>query len=126
MVELKIVTNWELLGAYLHVPKYKMDIIKRQRGEDVEMCKLDMLQFWLDYKTTASWRDIVSAIQELNLTTLASSLKKKYLMPDNMPEGILQLKKACISHTTCNFANLKCFQIKISCCMKCLHVLSHL
>ena len=78
--ELKEVTDWYILGAYLNVPVYALGKVQSTHTHDgVERCKLEMLQYWLNTTMTASWKDVVRALEKLNMLTLAESLKSKYL-----------------------------------------------
>ena len=78
--ELKEVDNWYMLGAYLSVPVRELNKIQSTHTQDeVERCKLEMLQYWLDTTMIASWRDIARALEQLNMLTLAARLKSKYL-----------------------------------------------
>ena len=94
LLELKEVDDWYLFGAYLGVPVYKLkEIQSTSQHRGVERCKLEMLQFWLDSTMTASWKDIVRAVEQTDRLTLASNLKSKYLWkPFNpLPEGVLAI-----------------------------------
>ena len=75
--ELKEVTDWYILGAYLNVPVHELKKINPQDG--VERCKLEVLQFWLNTTITASWKDIARALEQLNMLKLAARLKSQYL-----------------------------------------------
>ena len=79
--ELKEVTNWYILGAYLNVPVHELDKIEKKINpqDGVERCKLEVLQYWLNTTITASWKDIARALEQLNMLTLAARLKSKYL-----------------------------------------------
>ena len=79
--ELKEVDNWYILGAYLNVPVYMLNKIQSTHTQDgVERCKLEMLQYWLHTNMTASWKDIARVLEQLDMLTLATRLKFKYLM----------------------------------------------
>ena len=75
--ELKEVTDWYMLGAYLNVPVHELKKINPQDG--VERCKLEVLQYWLNTTISASWKDVARALEQLNMLTLAVRLKAKYL-----------------------------------------------
>ena len=75
--ELKEVTDWYMLGAYLNVPVHELKKINPQDG--VERCKLEVLQFWLNTTISASWQHIARALELLDMLTLAARLKSKYL-----------------------------------------------
>ena len=89
MEELKEVTDWRMLGAYLNVPKHVLDKINTEQSS-VEHCKLEMLQHWLDTTMTASWNDIARALEHINQLKLAAKLKLKYLRtsPTTTHDGV--------------------------------------
>ena len=76
-----MVDDWKLFGVSLGVPVRKFNAIELAdpRGE-VENWKLKMFQFWLEYKTDASWRDVVRALKANDYNNLAASLSRKYLL----------------------------------------------
>ena len=73
MEELKEVTDWRLLGAYLNVPKHVLDKINTERSS-VEHCKMEMLQYWLNNTTTSSWSDVARALEQISMSALAERL----------------------------------------------------
>ena len=77
--ELKKVTDWRMLGAYLNVPVHVLDKINIEHDGVVEHCKMYMLQYWLDTTMTASWKDVARALEHLSMLKLAARLKLKYL-----------------------------------------------
>ena len=76
--ELKEVTDWYMLGAYLNVPVHELKKIEKKHDE-VERCKLEMLEYWRNSTITASWKDIARALEQLNMLKLAARLKSQYL-----------------------------------------------
>ena len=94
--ELKEVDDWYLFGAYLGDPVCKLNEIQSEHRGVVEICKLNMLQYWLNTTMTASWRDIARAVEQMNRLTLAAKLKRKYLWgPPTTPEGIYAIAISC-------------------------------
>ena len=78
--ELKEVTSWYMLGAYLNVPVHALEKIRSTHTHDgVERCKLEMLQYWLNTTMNASWKDVTRALEQLDMLTLAARLKSKFL-----------------------------------------------
>ena len=72
-----------MLGAYLTVPMYVLDRIKREQIDE-ERRKIEMLQHWLNNAESPSWRDVAKALEQLEQKTLAKGLKKKYLPTTSM------------------------------------------
>ena len=88
--ELKEVDDWYLFGAYLGVPVYKLNEIQSEHKGVVERCKLNMLQYWLDNTLTASWREVIRVVEQMDKLALAAKLKRKYLWgPPTTSEGIM-------------------------------------
>ena len=78
--EIKEITSWYMLGAYLNVPVYQLNKIQSTNTQDgVERCKLEMLQYWLNTTMNASWKDVIRALEQLDMLTLAARLKSKFL-----------------------------------------------
>ena len=76
-----MVNNWKLFGVSLGVPDCRIDaFIQSDPQGGVDNWKLKMFQFWLQYKTDASWRDVVRALKANDYNKLAASLSRKYLL----------------------------------------------
>ena len=100
--ELKEITDWRMLGAYLDVPKHVLDRINKEQSS-VEHCKLEMLQHWLDNTMTASWNDIARALEQINQLKIAARLKLKYLRtsPAIRPDGMCECICVCMCVCVC-------------------------
>ena len=77
MVELKDVIDWFGLGVHLGMDIAKLKGIERRNG-DIEECKHDMLQAWIDTEGEPSWYSIVRALRKIQENDLAEKLEKKY------------------------------------------------
>ena len=75
-------TNWYVFGATLGIPVSKLDCIKKDYS-DVEDQKVQMFQFWLQYKLDASWKLLIQALEQNNYLVLAAELSKRYLLSDS-------------------------------------------
>ena len=85
--ELKDV-DWFLLGIFLGVPLKQLHRIESSyRQGVVERCKIDMLQYWLDNNVSASWKDVVRALEQTDQIVLAVTVKQKYLLSPTIDEG---------------------------------------
>ena len=80
--ELKNVTNWREFGVALGIPVSKLDCIKLDNS-DVEDKKIQMFQFWLQYKLDASWKTVIQALEQNSYLVLAATLSKRYLLSDS-------------------------------------------
>ena len=87
---LKTVENWFVFGAMLGVPVSQLKKIKSSCQGDVEVCKIEMLQYWLDNKLVPKWNDVILALEEADQLTLAAQIKREYLLSTvSEEEGML-------------------------------------
>ena len=76
--ELKEVTDWYQLGMYLGLKAHELTQIERDHQGN-ERRKQEMLDLWLRRKPDAGWRDVVSALQEMEENKLAESIRQNYI-----------------------------------------------
>ena len=74
-------TNWYVFGVALGVPVSKLNCINSENS-DIENKKIQMFQFWLQYKVDASWKMVIQALEQNNYLVLVAELNKKYLLSD--------------------------------------------
>ena len=80
LAELNEVVDWYTLGAVLGVRVRKLREIQESNNQGgVQRWKIDMFQSWLDSTPTASWEDVIRALEQLDHLTLAARLRSKYL-----------------------------------------------
>ena len=79
------------------VPMPKLKSIESTNLKEVERCKLDTLQYWLDNEIDASWKEIVQALEKSDHCVLAAKVKKKYLWPSTGGEG----EGECVKYELC-------------------------
>ena len=91
LIELKEVTKWQLLGAYLRVPVHIIEEIALKHNGIVETCKIYMLQYWLNNTMGASWKDIAEVLEHLNFLNTAARLKRKYMRTPTSSKGIVHM-----------------------------------
>lgn len=78
--ELKEVDDWYSLGFELTVPVSKLKEIEAScSGVYTRRRKIEVLQYWIDSTPTASWEDVISALEKLDHHTLAGQLRSKYV-----------------------------------------------
>ena len=87
---LKTVENWFVFGAMLGVPVPQLKKIKSSCQGDVELCKIDMLQYWLDNNLVPTWNEVILALEESDQLALAAQIKHEYLLlaPVSEEKGI--------------------------------------
>ena len=61
----KWASKWRQLGTQLNIDQHLMDNIERNHQNDCEGCCSKMFSEWLDINTTASWDDIITAVDNL-------------------------------------------------------------
>ena len=68
---LKKLDNWFVFGVMLSVPVSQLKKIKSSYNQsDIELCKIDMLQYWLDNKLVPVWKDVILALEETDQLAL--------------------------------------------------------
>ena len=83
---LKTVENWFVFGVLLGVPVPQLKKIKSSCQGDVELCKIDMLQYWLDNKLVPVWNEVILALEESDQLALAAQIKHDYLLSPAVSE----------------------------------------
>ena len=88
LTELSEVDDWFTFGVILGITVTKLREIQASNPQGgVQRLKIDMFQFWLDSTPTASWEDIIRALEQADHVTLAVRLKSKYL-EHHQPPGV--------------------------------------
>ena len=78
---LKTLENWFVFGVKLGVPFSKLKEIESLYGQkDLERCKTEMLQYWLDNKLVPKWNEVIVAVKETDRLALAAQIKHDYLL----------------------------------------------
>ena len=73
-------SDWFVFGSVLGVPISKLKSIEAYHlKEGVKRCILEMMQYWLDTTPAACWQQVTAALEQVDLITLASRIKQKYL-----------------------------------------------
>ena len=63
--ELSAVTGWYLLGIRLGIPSHELGKIEQIYSSDVERRMKETLRLWLRYTPSATWKDVVIALQQM-------------------------------------------------------------
>ena len=66
--------------------------------EGTAQWRIDLLQHWLDSTPTASWSDIITALEKIGHHTLSAKLRTKYL-PSTSNTGIYMYELLIIHDT---------------------------
>ncbi len=78
--ELKKVVDWVSLGLQLKVPYEELQKIAENFKNDLERCKLAMLDFWLK-NSDGSYEHIVASLHSIGHSNLADKLQQDYKIP---------------------------------------------
>lgn len=78
--ELREMNDWYKLGVQLRMPVAVLEqIVSQSPHGGIQRWRIDLLQRFLDSTPTASWRDIITALEKIGHRTLSARLKSKYL-----------------------------------------------
>ena len=77
------VSDWHKLGLNLGVQDYELDQIHRSRpAEGCDGWKRETFSLWLRHTPSASWRDVVGALQQMGEKIVAEMIEQKYIKKD--------------------------------------------
>ena len=83
---LQSVTNWFLLGTYLHIKQHDLRKIEVQYSHDIDRCKLEMISCWRRNDPTANWQKLKQALRsrnyDLTKSQRADDEDEYYSLPD--------------------------------------------
>ena len=78
--ELKTLENWFVFGVLLGVPVSQLKKIESSYSQrELERCKIDMLQYWLENTLIPTWKEVVKALEQSDQLVLAAEVKRSYL-----------------------------------------------
>ena len=75
---LEKVTNWHQLGLKLGIPPHKLSKIEEDYQHN-DRRKTETLDTWLHQTPSASWSDVVRALQQMGENAVAESVRQKYI-----------------------------------------------
>ena len=78
LFELKAVTNWYQLGINLSLQTYELNKIQQDYGGNDQQT-LQMLDLWLRHTPSASWLDVLNALEEMGENRVAENIRQKYI-----------------------------------------------
>ena len=79
--ELAGMNDWYSLGVALLVPVSKLqEIMALSPQGGIARWRIDLLQYWLDSTPTASWTDVITALEKIGHHTLSTRLRSNYLL----------------------------------------------
>ena len=75
-----MVDCWYRLGIQLGVTEDNLDVIEQNYPRDVKMCRSKMFSTWLRSDSSAAYKKLIKALLEVDKTSLAETLCRKYGM----------------------------------------------
>ena len=77
-----------MFGAMLGVPVSQLRKIRSSCRGNIEVCKIELLQYWLDSKLAPKWNEVILALEQSDRIALACQIKHDYLS-DSEKEGMV-------------------------------------
>ncbi len=78
-IRLKDLTNWQQFGTHLPgIDPSDITIIENDKVGDMIKQKIALYQKWISVCPTASWKDVVIALETIREKTIAESIRDKY------------------------------------------------
>ena len=74
--DIEIASKWYILGLELKVTIRKLKSIKVDHSDDVNTRFHLMFQEWLDTTPNASWQQLVTALNDIEMKTAADAVSK--------------------------------------------------
>ena len=83
--ELSSISDWFTLGLNLGVQYHQLDQIRRNYSvEGCSGCRREAIVLWLRHIPTASWRDVVHALEKMEENTVAEVIRAKYIVASKL------------------------------------------
>ena len=78
--ELTSISDWFILGLNLGVPYHLLKEVRSNYSvEGLGACKRKTLVLWLRHTPSASWGDVVGALQQMGENSVAERIQLKYI-----------------------------------------------
>ena len=78
--ELTSISDWFILGLNLGVPYPLLKEVRSSYSvEGSGACKRETLVLWLQHTPSASWGDVVGALQQMGENSVAERIQLKYI-----------------------------------------------
>ena len=74
----EVADDWFTLGVALGVRVSRLRGIQANSREGERRWMIELFQSWLDSNPTASWKDVIGALEQLGHNTLATKLRSNY------------------------------------------------
>ena len=77
--------DWFMIGVTLGIEIDHLRGIEASYNQQQGRCMTEMIQYWLDTNPEACWEQVVSALEQGNHITLASTIKQHHLWNQEQP-----------------------------------------
>jgi len=74
---LRPVIDWEGLGIQLEIDDHELKKIRIDR-RDIDLCKREMVRWWLEHDTCSSWQKLCDALKDLQQERIANQIVSEY------------------------------------------------
>ena len=101
MKALKKLENWYTFGIILGVPYFQLRKIELNHQKDIDRCKAEMLQYWLDSTLVTSWNEVILALEVIDQLALAAEIKHDYYWSSTSTAATIATEKEGMYHHGC-------------------------
>ena len=70
--------EWERFGVSLGINYSEIQKIKVHCQNQVDYCKLELFNYWLNYDTTATWQKVLDTLSKVKKNRLIAKIRIKY------------------------------------------------
>lgn len=74
-----ITNQWYYLGLYLQLKPSELNSIETRNHGEAEECVIAALKLWLDKYSSASWSDVIDALDSIERSDISSEIELKHL-----------------------------------------------
>ena len=100
--------TWYDLGVELLHPDIagQLDVIKANEGGDTKKCFRAMIKLWFQTQSGASWKQLITALEQLDLNSLANTVKSLLLPKEDILEWAPLSVAPLVSHYIISLARV--------------------
>ena len=102
-----------MFGVTLDIPVHQLKKIRSSHHQsEIDLCQIDMLQYWLDNNLAPKWNEVILALEETDQLALASQIKHDYLWSAvvSEEESTLIVSHACVEIIMTDIIMCRCVQ----------------
>ena len=83
--DIDITTRWRDLGLELVDSNKMLKVIEADHPNDISTCCRVMFENWLDKSPNASWNQLVTALNNIEMNTAADTISKQFKPGKQLP-----------------------------------------